>query len=90
VTRLARGESTVGELARPYPRSPAAISRHLGVLQAASLIVCERRGQHRVCGLDARTLSTNRWVYHLISPQQYLQSGHGASHPDSEFARVIG
>jgi DNA-binding transcriptional ArsR family regulator len=63
LARLARGESTVGELARPYNISLPAISRHLRVLQSAALIVCERRGKHRVCRLEARRLSSaNQWL----------------------------
>jgi len=55
--RLAQGEATVGELAAPFSISPPGISRHLRVLEAASLIVRERRGQHRVCRLDAGPLA---------------------------------
>jgi DNA-binding transcriptional ArsR family regulator len=63
LARLARGESTVGELARPYSISLPAISRHLRVLQSAALIVCERRGKHRVCRLEARCLSSaTQWL----------------------------
>jgi DNA-binding transcriptional ArsR family regulator len=63
LARLARGESTVGELARPFHVSLPAISRHLRVLESASLIVCERRGKHRVCRLDGRAMaSASRWL----------------------------
>ena len=43
LTRLAEGEATVGELARPFAISLPAISRHLKVLEEASLISNERR-----------------------------------------------
>jgi DNA-binding transcriptional ArsR family regulator len=60
---LARGECTVGELARPFHVSLPAISRHLRVLESASLIVCERRGKHRVCRLDARAMAgASQWL----------------------------
>jgi DNA-binding transcriptional ArsR family regulator len=63
LARLARGESTVGELARPFHVSLPAISRHVRVLEAAALIVCERRGKHRVCRLDARAMaSASQWL----------------------------
>ena len=39
LARLAEGETTVGELAAPFAISPPAISRHLRVLEKASLIV---------------------------------------------------
>ena len=57
LARLALGEATVGELCAPFPVTPPAISRHLRVLEAASLITRERRGQHQVCRLDARGLA---------------------------------
>jgi DNA-binding transcriptional ArsR family regulator len=52
LARLVKGETTVGELARPFAISPPAISRHLKVLEGASLIINERRGKHRFCRLD--------------------------------------
>jgi DNA-binding transcriptional ArsR family regulator len=38
LARLAKGEATVQDLARPFPISQPAISRHLKVLQDAGLI----------------------------------------------------
>jgi DNA-binding transcriptional ArsR family regulator len=38
ISRLAEGEATVQELARPFPISQPAISRHLKVLEEAGLI----------------------------------------------------
>src|SRR5580698_3013854 len=51
LARLAEGETTVGELARPFAISLPAISRHLKVLEEAELIANERRGKHRHCRL---------------------------------------
>jgi DNA-binding transcriptional ArsR family regulator len=63
LARLALGETSVGELAQPFKVSLPAISRHLRVLEAASLIVRERRGKHRICRLDARALaSASQWL----------------------------
>jgi DNA-binding transcriptional ArsR family regulator len=63
LARLAEGEATVGELAGPFDISPPAISRHLRVLEAAALIVREKRGQHRVCRLDGKALaSASEWL----------------------------
>ncbi len=63
LARLALGEATVGELAEPFDISLPAISRHLRVLEQASLIVRERRGQHRVCRLDPGALaSASEWL----------------------------
>src|SRR5215469_754214 len=55
--RLARGEATVGELAAPSGLSLPAFSRHLKVLERASLITNQRRGKFRYCSLRRETLS---------------------------------
>ena len=63
LARLASGETTVGELAKPFDISMPAISRHLRVLEEASLITRERDGQHRRCRLNARALeSASGWL----------------------------
>jgi DNA-binding transcriptional ArsR family regulator len=38
LTRLAKGEATVNELAEPFPISVQAVSKHLKVLEGAGLI----------------------------------------------------
>src|SRR5271170_3950424 len=61
--RLAAGEATVGELAKPFEISLPAISRHLRVLEEAQLIVREREGQHRRCRLKPETLANaGEWL----------------------------
>jgi DNA-binding transcriptional ArsR family regulator len=57
LARLAQGEATVGELARPFDISLPAISRHLKVLEEASLISNERQGKHRRCRLKSEALA---------------------------------
>ena len=57
LARLAQGAATVGELASPFRISMPAISRHLRVLEAASLIRRERAGKHRRCRIDAQALA---------------------------------
>jgi DNA-binding transcriptional ArsR family regulator len=42
---LARGELAVGDIAKPFAISPAAVSRHLQVLERASLV--ERRTERQ-------------------------------------------
>jgi DNA-binding transcriptional ArsR family regulator len=54
--RLAAGEATVLELARPFPMSQPAISKHLKVLERAGLIVRGRRAQWRPAELRAEPL----------------------------------
>jgi DNA-binding transcriptional ArsR family regulator len=56
LARLASGEATVGELARPFDMSMPAISRHLKVLEKARLISRSRSGQWRPCRLEAAGL----------------------------------
>ena len=56
LSRLARGEATVGELAQPFDISLPAVSRHLDVLERARLIDRRVHAQWRVCRLRARPL----------------------------------
>jgi DNA-binding transcriptional ArsR family regulator len=54
--RLARGEATVGELARPFRVSRPAISQHLRVLERARLVRRTRDGRVSRCRLDAHAM----------------------------------
>src|SRR5205809_3518849 len=56
LTRLAQGEATVTELAKPFPVSLPAISRHLKVLERAGLISRNRSAQSRPSSLRAERL----------------------------------
>ncbi len=49
---LARGDATVGELARPFNVSRPAISKHLRVLERAGLVRRAREGRISRCQLD--------------------------------------
>jgi DNA-binding transcriptional ArsR family regulator len=51
--RLAQGDATVGELARPFRVSRPAISKHLRVLERAGLVQRGREGRISRCVLDA-------------------------------------
>jgi DNA-binding transcriptional ArsR family regulator len=51
LARLARGEATVLELAKPFDMTQPAISRHLKVLEGAGLIVRRVEGTKRPCRL---------------------------------------
>ena len=63
LARLAAGDATVGDLAEPFRISLPAISRHLKVLEEASLIERERDGQHRRCRLKPDALASAReWL----------------------------
>jgi len=63
VARLATGEATVGELARPFDISGPAISRHLRVLEQARLIERRVEARWRVCSLRRdRLAEAERWI----------------------------
>ena len=60
---ITRGEKTVGEIAGPYAMSLAAVSKHLDVLERASLIRRERQGSHRLVRLNPKPLqSAQDWL----------------------------
>jgi DNA-binding transcriptional ArsR family regulator len=56
LARLASGEASVTELAKPFDISMPAISRHLKVLEHAGLIARGREAQWRPCRLEAGAL----------------------------------
>jgi DNA-binding transcriptional ArsR family regulator len=56
LARLAEGEATVTELARPFPISVQAVSQHLKVLERAGLITRGREAQLRPSRLDGAGL----------------------------------
>jgi len=58
VERLALGEATVAELAAPFSISLPAISRHLKVLERASLITRSQQGRWRRARLSPTSLAT--------------------------------
>lgn len=63
LARLARGEATVGELARPFDVSRPAISKHLRVLERAGLVKRARDGRVSRCELDAVPMrDASEWV----------------------------
>lgn len=57
VARLAMGEASVAELARPFAMSQPAISKHLKVLERAGLISRGRDAQRRPRRLEAKALA---------------------------------
>ena len=56
LARLKQGDATVTELAKPFPMSMPAISRHLKVLEGAGLISRDRSAQTRPSRLRAEPL----------------------------------
>jgi DNA-binding transcriptional ArsR family regulator len=56
LSRLAKGEATVTELAQPFPISVQAVSKHLKVLEHAGLITRGRAAQLRPSRLEGAPL----------------------------------
>lgn len=56
--RLSRAEQTIGELARPYAISLAAIAKHINVLEKAGLVTKERKGKEKVVAIVPETIQT--------------------------------
>jgi DNA-binding transcriptional ArsR family regulator len=57
LARLAEGETTLMELAAPFPLTQPAISKHLKVLERAGLVVRGRDAQRRPCRIDPKPLA---------------------------------
>lgn len=65
LARLAGGEASVTELARPFEMTLPAVSKHLKVLERAGLVARSREAQWRPCRLDAGPLrDIADWVEH--------------------------
>ena len=63
LARLALGETSVSELAKPFAISLPAVSKHLKVLERAGLITRGRDAQMRPCRIDARALQeADAWL----------------------------
>jgi DNA-binding transcriptional ArsR family regulator len=63
LARLAQGEASVTELAKPFDLSLPGISKHLKVLQRAGLITQGRNAQWRPCRLEpGRLREASEWV----------------------------
>jgi DNA-binding transcriptional ArsR family regulator len=63
LARLASGEASVNELAKPFSMSQPAISKHLKVLEHAGLISRGRDAQRRPCRIEAQPLAAaNSWL----------------------------
>lgn len=82
---VAEGERTVGELARPYAMSLAAVSKHLKVLEGAGLIARRKQGSFQYVRLNPAPMrEANRWLAwyerfwndRLDALQALLEGGH--------------
>ncbi|HEX2581617.1 MAG TPA: metalloregulator ArsR/SmtB family transcription factor [Dongiaceae bacterium] len=57
LARLSDGPASATRLAKPFPISQPAISRHIKVLRSAGLIAQTREGQWRRCVLKPETMA---------------------------------
>ncbi|MGB6541122.1 MAG: metalloregulator ArsR/SmtB family transcription factor [Xanthobacteraceae bacterium] len=65
LARLALGETSVMELAKPFAMSLPAVSKHLKVLERAGLIARSREAQSRPCRIEPRALKdVDDWLDH--------------------------
>lgn len=101
LARLATGDVSVTELAKPYDMSLAAVSKHLKVLESAGLVSRGKEAQWRPCHLEAKPLEAvfawvedyrRFWEQNLDSLAKYLQTIRGkrrreARSPKSERKR---
>jgi DNA-binding transcriptional ArsR family regulator len=63
LARLALGEASAGDLAKPFAISQPAISKHLKVLERAGLISRSREAQYRPCRLEPQALKrVDEWL----------------------------
>jgi DNA-binding transcriptional ArsR family regulator len=74
LARLARGESSVSELAAPYEMSLPAVSKHLRVLEGAGLVVRHKDGRVHRCRLIAEPMKdAAEWIerYRVFWEEQF-------------------
>jgi DNA-binding transcriptional ArsR family regulator len=65
LARLALGETSVTELAKPFAMTLPAVSKHLKVLERAGLIARGREAQWRPCRIEPRALKDiDDWLNH--------------------------
>jgi DNA-binding transcriptional ArsR family regulator len=65
LARLASGEASVTELARPFDMSQPAVSKHLKILERAGLIAVGRDAQRRPRRIQPKPLAeANGWLEH--------------------------
>lgn len=81
--RLSNGSLSVGEIAKHYDMTFAAISKHLKVMERAKLVIKKRRGKEQIVHISPRALASadeylefykRLWEQRLDSLDIYLES----------------
>jgi DNA-binding transcriptional ArsR family regulator len=63
LARLAMGEATVAELAKPFRVSAPAISKHMRILEQAGLLSRRKQGRQHRCRLEEQRLrEAQQWL----------------------------
>lgn len=63
LARLAKGETTIAELAKPYDVSAPAITKHMRILEEAGLLSRRKEGREHRCRLEARKMKeAQAWI----------------------------
>src|SRR5688572_12373528 len=100
IARLAMGETTVNELAKPFDMSGPAISKHLKVLENAGLISRGREAQWRPCRIEPQALKgvddwleryRQFWEDRLDRLEDYLntlQAAEASTAPSKSFGKT--
>ena len=74
VARLAVGDATVTELAKPYDVTVQAVSKHLRVLEEAGLVTKTKDAQRRPVHLEAEVFDLmTKWIerYRRLAEERY-------------------
>ena len=65
LARLSQGEASVKELAEPFEMTLPGVSKHLGVLEKAGLLIRTKEGRVRHCRLVSEPMGEAlRWIAH--------------------------
>jgi DNA-binding transcriptional ArsR family regulator len=65
LSALSNGPATIKEIARPFPVSLNAVSKHVMVLERAGLLRREIKGREHHCRINARPLyQADAWLQH--------------------------
>ena len=87
LSRLARGEQTVGELAAPHRMSLAAASKHIQTLERAGLVKRTVRGRIHYVRIDPRPLArADDWLreYERLWDTRIERRAELLRHPDND------
>jgi DNA-binding transcriptional ArsR family regulator len=87
LARLAMGETTLQDLAAPYPMSLVAVMKHVRVLERADLVRTEKSGRVRRCRFSPAPLrNAAEWIrfYQAFWEQQFDSLEDYLSRPKKE------